>query len=151
MGSGRIALARRVMSLFDVTDRSERYRSIAGLPSTGRAPFRAPHHTASERALLGSQDHLGELALSTDGVLLLDDITEFRVSTQRAVDAALRAGSSHGWDVAPHLVLITSSPGDRRERIGIKADAVIQMGINTSQTLGGGKTSQQIRQELQWT
>jgi magnesium chelatase family protein len=43
-------------------------------------PFRAPHHTLSYAAMFGALGRPGEVSLAHGGVLLLDDVTEFRGS-----------------------------------------------------------------------
>lgn len=62
-------------------------------------PLRAPHHTCSVAALLGNDRYPGELQLAQGGVLLLDEVTEFRLSTLDALRSALRSMES-----APLLV-----------------------------------------------
>ena len=59
--------------------------SIAGLLKRGRIliatrPFRAPHHTISYAGLVGGGHYPrpGEISISHNGVLFLDEITEFR-------------------------------------------------------------------------
>lgn len=72
-------------------------RSAAGLAGDGaRLPFRAPHHTASEAALVGGGDPVrpGEATLAHGGVLFLDELPEFRISTLELLGEILRAGVS---------------------------------------------------------
>jgi magnesium chelatase family protein len=57
-------------------------------------PFRAPHHTCSTAALVGGGTPLrpGEVTLAHNGVLLLDEVTEFTSASLEAVAAALADG-----------------------------------------------------------
>lgn len=50
-------------------------------------PFRAPHHTISDRALIGGGNHAkpGEISLSHRGVLFFDELPEFRRSALEAM------------------------------------------------------------------
>jgi magnesium chelatase family protein len=83
-------LARRLPTIMPTMTRAEalevtRLHSVAGLLVSGglvRArPFRAPHHSISQAGLLGGgTGHIrpGEVSLAHNGVLFLDEVTEFR-------------------------------------------------------------------------
>jgi magnesium chelatase family protein len=88
-GAGKTMLARRLPSILPAMTRREalevtRLHSVAGLLSGGlmaRRPFRAPHHTISSAGLLGGGSGFlrpGEISLAHNGVLFLDEVTEFR-------------------------------------------------------------------------
>ena len=97
-GTGKTMLARRLPGILpplesDAALEVTRIHSVAGLvdgehPLVTRAPFRAPHHSASTAAIIGGGPHLrpGEASLAHRGVLLLDELAEF----QRPALEALR-------------------------------------------------------------
>jgi magnesium chelatase family protein len=88
-GAGKTMMARRVAGVlppltFDEALEVTSIHSVAGLvpPGTGllsQRPFRAPHHTISDVALVGGGSHPrpGEISLSHHGVLFLDEMPEF--------------------------------------------------------------------------
>jgi magnesium chelatase family protein len=88
-GAGKTMMARRVAGIlppmsFEEALEVTTIHSVAGLLAPGMAlvaerPFRAPHHTISEAALVGggSQPRPGEISLAHHGVLFLDEMPEF--------------------------------------------------------------------------
>jgi magnesium chelatase family protein len=97
-GAGKTMLARRMpsilppLSLFEALE-TTKIHSVAGtLPANSGLvtirPFRSPHHTISDVALVGggSIPHPGEISLAHNGVLFLDELPEFK----RAVLEVLR-------------------------------------------------------------
>jgi magnesium chelatase family protein len=88
-GAGKTMMARRVAGIlppltFDEALEAMSIHSVAGmLPPETRLlalrPFRAPHHTISDVALVGGGSHPrpGEISLAHQGVLFLDEMPEF--------------------------------------------------------------------------
>jgi magnesium chelatase family protein len=88
-GAGKTMMARRVPGIlppltFDEAVDVTTVHSVAGLLQAGaglvsQRPFRAPHHTISDAALVGggSRPRPGEVSLAHHGVLFLDEMPEF--------------------------------------------------------------------------
>lgn len=89
-GAGKTMLARRFPTILPALNLYEslettKIHSVAGLLPQNAAlvttrPFRAPHHTISDVALVGggSNPHPGEISLAHNGVLFLDELPEFK-------------------------------------------------------------------------
>lgn len=92
-GSGKSMMAKRLPSILPPLTLSEslettQIHSIAGKLSSGtglisRRPFRSPHHTISEVALVGggADPMPGEISLAHNGVLFADELPEFNKHT----------------------------------------------------------------------
>jgi magnesium chelatase family protein len=91
-GAGKTMLARRLpsilppLSLYESLE-TTKIHSVAGKLSTADAlvtirPFRSPHHTISDVALVGggTNPQPGEISLAHNGVLFLDELPEFKRS-----------------------------------------------------------------------
>ena len=92
-GSGKSMMAKRLPSILPPLTLSEslettQIHSVAGTLKHGSAlisqrPFRAPHHTISEVALVGGGNNPmpGEISLAHNGVLFCDELPEFNKHT----------------------------------------------------------------------
>lgn len=102
-GSGKSMIAKRLPGILPKPDMEEcmeitKIHSIAG-ELNGKAvkisrPFRNPHHTITDRALVGGGKNPkpGEITLAHRGVLFLDELAEFKRETIDALRQPLEDG-----------------------------------------------------------
>ncbi len=103
-GVGKTLLLTAVPGLLPPLDDTEaievsRIHSVAGLvdrrtPVTRVRPLRAPHHTVSVQALVGGGERIrpGEVSLAHRGVLILDELLQFRPDALDALRQPLESG-----------------------------------------------------------
>lgn len=103
-GAGKTLLAKSARSIlptlaYDEAIEVTKIQSICGEASDNNPlartrPFRAPHHTASESALLGGRRLMpGEISQAHRGVLFLDEFGEFHRNVLEALRQPLEQGS----------------------------------------------------------
>lgn len=125
-GSGKTMLARRIPSIlpdmtFDEALEVTKIHSIAGClpkgePIVGERPFRSPHHTISAVGLSGggSYPKPGEISLSHNGVLFMDELPEFRrdaleVMRQPLEDGVVTISRVNGTITYPCNIMLVAS------------------------------------------
>lgn len=102
-GSGKSMLAQRLPGLLPPLSPSEALevsmiQSVAGLLAQGglsrTRPFRDPHHTSSQVALIGGglRAKPGEISLAHLGVLFVDELPEFARGTLESLRQPLESG-----------------------------------------------------------
>ncbi|VAV87362.1 MG(2+) CHELATASE FAMILY PROTEIN / ComM-related protein [hydrothermal vent metagenome] len=104
-GAGKSMLANRLPSILPAMTAKEMLEvsmiaSVSGDIRNGalsaRRPFRAPHHSASQAALVGGgmKAKPGEMALAHNGVLFLDEFPEFQSRALEALRQPLESGQT---------------------------------------------------------
>ncbi len=102
-GSGKTMMAKRIPSIlpdlsFEESLEITKIHSIAGILNNdsliSKRPFRSPHHTITETALIGGGriPKPGEVSLSHLGVLFLDELLEFNKNTLEVLRIPMEDG-----------------------------------------------------------
>ncbi len=128
-GSGKTMIARAIPTIlpdlsFDESISTTMIHSISGhlLPAKGllkTPPFRSPHHTSSDVALVGGGKipFAGEISLAHNGILFLDEFIEFRSNVLQSLrqpleDLKITVSRAAGSSVFPSdfMLIAASNP-----------------------------------------
>jgi magnesium chelatase family protein len=103
-GSGKTMLSKRLLTIlpemtFEEALETTRIHSVAGLLRNEQAllatrPFRSPHHTISDVALIGGGQvpKPGEVSLAHNGLLFLDELPEFKRNVLEVLRQPIESG-----------------------------------------------------------
>ncbi|MDO5089574.1 MAG: YifB family Mg chelatase-like AAA ATPase [Leptotrichiaceae bacterium] len=102
-GSGKSMLAKRFITILPEMTETEiiettKIYSISGMlsaaePIIKKRPFRAPHHSATQTALVGGAARAGEITLALNGVFFMDELGEFGTKTLETLRQPLEDGN----------------------------------------------------------
>lgn len=126
-GAGKTMLASRLPGLLPPPDAEETLElaTIASVAARGHQPdttigrpFRTPHHSCSEAALIGGGHPIrpGEVTMAHGGVLFLDELPEFRRNAVEALRPTMESG----------LAVVVRA----RERIVMPANPLVVAAMN---------------------
>ncbi len=126
-GSGKTMLAKRIPSILPELSKEQSIattmiHSVGGALKTNEGlvtnpPFRSPHHTSSDAALVGGGKipSVGEISLAHNGVLFLDEFVEFKNDVLQALRQPLEdceitvARASGSFKFPADFMLVASS------------------------------------------
>ncbi len=128
-GSGKTLSAQRISTILPELSRKEslevtRIHSLAALLGGNRGlinrpPLRSPHHSASTEGMIGGGRGIrpGEISLAHSGVLILDEVPEFRRTLLQSLREPLEAGrveivraGLNCWFPADFQLILTANP-----------------------------------------
>jgi magnesium chelatase family protein len=145
-GTGKSMIASRLPGILPPPDANQLLElatisSVAQrtVPSLGgwQRPFRAPHHSCSEAALIGGGHPItpGEVTLAHGGVLFLDELPEFKRNALEALRPTMESG----------LAVIVRA----RERIAMPARPLIVAAMNPCRCGFAGESKRICRCSLE--
>jgi magnesium chelatase family protein len=126
-GTGKTLLAKAIPTIlpplsFEESLEVTKIYSIAGIlpkenPLITTRPFRAPHHTSSEAALIGGGNppRPGEITLAHRGVLFLDEFPEFHRDVLESLRQPIEEGkiiisrARHSLELPARFILVAAS------------------------------------------
>jgi magnesium chelatase family protein len=126
-GSGKTMIAKRIPSILPKLSREQAINttmihSVGGVLRSSEGlvdspPFRSPHHTASDAALVGGGKvpSVGEVSLAHNGILFLDEFVEFKSNVLQSLrqpleDCEITVARASGSFIFPaDFMLVASS------------------------------------------